>query len=525
MLDKSKNFENIVPADEEPQEDWLEKWLAEIGKEDKEPESENPNLVDEEPQKDDIEKYLDEIDREYPTMENEELTKSYPWYKGFTPTATEAPPLDLNSPYLDLEIQFAEFKEHEKVVMAMAPLNSSGDIYHMLAFTILSKHHNKLVPKILLTHDKDANNEIFPKSGELNTGDQVNRALSFVKTLGYKDNFEALKIVSPACYQDRRQETLDKVLEEKGYKYYIDHRLSTTIISNHFNEHGFDKTTSILRDGFKKWEEEDNVRPEIRVNIKMSVIKSLININNKIDPKSEEIKKPTIIFHARYSDKANSKQNTLINLLNELASSLQERYNIITIHADNRKNKEGKIKNSIANIYPFKYEISNDQDYTKLAHLRLLTCLYEDREKINLHGIIGTTSGTLDLAAFIGHKVLNIHQVTTPFNYQDYRIFMQSTFLSIQAWWGEEYKDKSFNEECKLWLSNQSTNKIECLPIKGIKNIDPQCEEFRLLRKITNINNKEAERQSFVERLEKQIIHRLSSAQQENTEKNVIIRQ
>ena len=496
MLDKSKDFENIAPADEEPQ-------------------------------KDDIEKYLDEIDREYPTMEKlyEELTKIYPWYKGITPTATEAPPIDLNSPYLDLGIQFAELKEHEKVVMAMAPLNSSGDIYHMLAFTILSKHYNKLAPKILLAHDKDANNEIFPDSRKLNTGDQVNRALNFVNTLGYKEYFEALKIDSSAGYTNIRQGTLVKVLKEKGYKYYIDHRLSTTIISNHFYEHGFDKTTNILRDGFKKWEKEYIVPPQIKGRIYFLVDRSLKNINDEIDTISEEGVKPTIIFHARYSSKANSEQSFLINILNHLASSLQERYNIITIHADTRKAREGKIKTSIANIYPFMYEISDEHDYSKLSHLRLLTRLYEDRENINLHGIIGTTSGTLDLAAFIGHKVLNIHKVTTPFNYQDYRLFMQSTFLSIQAWWGEEFKDKSFNEECKLWLSKQPANNIVCLPIKGIKNIDTECKEFILLRKITNINNKEAERQSFVQRLEKQIIQRLSSAEQENTEKNEIVRQ
>ncbi|AIF81166.1 hypothetical protein I862_03025 [endosymbiont of Acanthamoeba sp. UWC8] len=484
MLDKSKNFQDIAPADEEPQDYEVAELLAEFA----------------------------EVDISQ--------------YKGITPTTTEASPIDLNSPYLDLGIKFSELKEHEKVVMAMAPLNSSGDIYHMLAFTILSKHHKKLVPKILLTHDKDANKEIFPESSKLNTGDQVRRALSFVNTLGYKDYFEALRIDNSAHYANIRQGTLEEVLEEKEYKYYIDHRLSTTIISNHFDEHGFDKTTNILRDGFKKWEKEYIVPPQIKGRIYFFVDHSLRNINYDINPKNEEIKKPTIIFHTRYSAKANYKQSSFINVLNNLASSLQERYNIITIHADNRKNKEGKIKNSIANIYPFMYEISDEQDYSKLAHLRLLTCLYENRDKINLHGIIGTTSGTLDLAAFIGHKVLNIHQVTTPFNYQDYRLFMQSTFLSIQALCIKELRVELFNEECELWLSKQPANNIVCLPIKGIGNIDPEDKEFILLRKITNINNnKEAERQSFVERLEKQIIQRLSSAQQENTEKNEIVRQ
>jgi hypothetical protein len=41
------------------------------------------------------------------------------------------------------------------VTMAMAPVNSSGDIYHILVYLILSTAHGKTLPTVLLTYDGD----------------------------------------------------------------------------------------------------------------------------------------------------------------------------------------------------------------------------------------------------------------------------------------------------------------------------------------------------------------------------------
>ena len=50
----------------------------------------------------------------------------------------------------------------------------------------------------------------------------------------------------------------------------------------------------------------------------------------------------------------------------------------------------------------------------------------------NLKGIIGNTSGTLDLAAFLGHKVYNCHEFDDTLNYQCVRILIQSEFLTVE---------------------------------------------------------------------------------------------
>ncbi|MCX7352720.1 MAG: hypothetical protein NTW22_05570 [Proteobacteria bacterium] len=50
----------------------------------------------------------------------------------------------------------------------------------------------------------------------------------------------------------------------------------------------------------------------------------------------------------------------------------------------------------------------------------------------NLRGIIGNTSGTLDLAGFLGHNVYNLHNVQQAFDYQSCRILIQSSFLTVE---------------------------------------------------------------------------------------------
>ncbi|CAO5682664.1 MAG: hypothetical protein HEEMFOPI_01737 [Holosporales bacterium] len=75
---------------------------------------------------------------------------------------------------------------------------------------------------------------------------------------------------------------------------------------------------------------------------------------------------------------------------------------------------------------PFPYNVGCI-DYGKFYHLRLLLKLTEMQ---NLK-IIGNTSGTLDLAAFLGHNVYNLHIWDASVNYQCARIIIQSTFLTL----------------------------------------------------------------------------------------------
>lgn len=432
---------------------------------------------------------------------------------------TQLEQLDLNSPYLDLDVKLSELGEHRQVVMAMAPINSSGDIYHMLAFTILSLHHKKFVPLIMLTYDKPASTAVVPDLGYISTGDQVKRAYNFVSTLGYKDYFRVLQIDSSgASYQARRQEQLEAALKKEGYKCYFDHRLSTTIISNHYEKYGFDETTKVLRAGLNQWEVSYNEasatnnlckkKVEAYVEARLKEIKQRLQLQPS---------KPTVILHIRYAGKgANGIQNTDFSYFQHLTNFLQQHYNLIAIYADARKRGGGTLTNVSVQIKPFRDVIINDEiDLSKNVHLRLLLGIFEIRDTINLRGVIGTTSGTLDIAAFIGHKVLNIHCFSNPINYQDYRLFLQSTFLSIQERIEGNEGYTSQTNTCVKWLDTKQPS-VVCLPIGSVKNmIAEKIKDCELLYTVCFLNKSQQVTQGFVKPLEQRIMQRMVLTQNE----------
>ena len=90
-------------------------------------------------------------------------------------------------------------------------------------------------------------------------------------------------------------------------------------------------------------------------------------------------------------------------------------------------------------------------DYGKLLHLQLLLT-FKEEEEIQLKGIIGNTSGTLDLAAFIGHRVFNIHTLgPSQLRYQDCRVIMQQEFFTLGFYKKEE--EKELMQELQLLIT------------------------------------------------------------------------
>jgi hypothetical protein len=103
-------------------------------------------------------------------------------------------------------------------------------------------------------------------------------------------------------------------------------------------------------------------------------------------------------------------------------------HDTLYLFTDCRSIKPPSMKEIANKIHYFPYEIEG-HDYGKLYHLELLLQLSKMK---NLKGIIGNTSGYLDLAGFLGHHVLNLHQFHDKINYQSYRVFLQSSFLIIE---------------------------------------------------------------------------------------------
>lgn len=306
-----------------------------------------------------------------------------------------------------------------KYVISMVPMNSSGDSYHILAYLILAKSHEKKVPDILLTYDGIP--EIRDTESKMNAYTQVQRTLHFAQVLGYGRHFQTAFIDTGKCQRENnRQSKLEEYLSTTEYTHYIDQKALTTIIAEHFRAFGKDNTTKRLRHGFNKYSQEYLSQIACKKLVKEARDEVLrIGANSN----------PLIVMHVRYSSKTNEKQNMEDGVIGKLSNYVKSKgYNVWFIFTDGRKS--GSFKSIGADrTDPFPFITTDGKDNGKYFHLQLLLNL---RTLPNLRGIIGNTSGTLDLAGFLGHSVYNLHNVQQAFDYQSCRILIQSSFLTVE---------------------------------------------------------------------------------------------
>lgn len=345
--------------------------------------------------------------------------------------------------FFDLNMELPDTLRH--IAMAMAPVNSSGDIYHMLAAVILTANLGHKIPPILLAHDETEQSIKNTKKSETNTLDQVNRACAFTSDMGYGNCFFKLRTIrNKTSHATTRQKQLEVKLLASDISHYLDGRLATSLIANHVRLKGLDDTTRVLRKGLAQalatLPEEQKQFIDDFVNTHWTEIQATYNQNQR----------PIVAIHYRYSGKAN--KGDLSSIAPDMVTALIAlNYDVIAIYADPR-NTPAELKNVITHIYPFQRQIHETKDLAKLCHLALLLKLYDKKNNIELKGLIGNTSGTLDLAAFMGHKVFNIHKFKDhKYGYQDWRLLMQQFFMSI-----ENINNFNFvtNTNSKLLFSN-----------------------------------------------------------------------
>ncbi|MCD6047743.1 MAG: hypothetical protein K0S08_1390 [Gammaproteobacteria bacterium] len=354
-------------------------------------------------------------------------------------------------PYLLLDVTLLTI-QHRRVVMAMAPVNSSGDIYHMLAFVILSLKRKAQMPPILLTYDQEPPKVYRATQTEITTGLQVARSLAFISSLGYEDCFFRKTLPFSSGQPAPRQATLEAKLAELQVTHYIDHRFSTSVIAEHFRQFGFEKVTAALREGFRQ--RNVNFLPKVSVQKVSRYVAA--RMRELADIATNGL--PLIVIHYRISGKSNSDQD-LSNIVKPTIKSLKAKgYNVATVYVDSRLKgfSASTIAEADINIRPFQDTtlLSDQEDLGKLAHLEFLLHLYDNKDQLKLCGIIGNTSGTLDLAAFIGHRVFNIHHFDYPkFDYQDYRVLLQMCFFSVER--DDTDRDTKLLQDIEAWAQGQ----------------------------------------------------------------------
>ncbi|CAF1509032.1 unnamed protein product, partial [Rotaria sordida] len=345
----------------------------------------------------------------------------------------------------------------------LPPTNSSGDIYHIISYLMLAKYKNTKLPLIQLSHDGKKTSE--EHESQMNTYLQTQRCIQFAKHLGFKDSFlPPIDFGEDNKYRpNARYVKVADYLKENDKNeniYYCEQKLLTTLISYYFLTHGRVETTTILNKSYEKW----SVNEKINNEIKQKVQQEIETIKTKAGSK------PLIIIQYRYSSKANNNQNIdEIEILNRLAKYLDQKdYVTWYLFVDSRA-KESKGISSIDNkTYCFPYEIEN-HDYGKLFHLEFLLQILKLK---NVKGIIGNTSGCLDLAAFVGHNVLNLHKFDNEMNYQSYRIFLQSSFLIVEDF-NENVIKNILKDKHQHWIDFTDKIMNENMPIAAgwINNI------------------------------------------------------
>ena len=329
-------------------------------------------------------------------------------------------------------------------IISMCPINSSGDIYHILAYIILCQSQGKDVPPVCLTYD---GKEEFITIAETNTYTQVQRSIGFVKMLGYDDIFSTLYLDSykgkekVVGRQNSRQTTLRQALKTDPqyapYTHYIDQKALTLIIADAFVSDRSETITALKR-GFSQDALDHS---------------TLTQIDSAVSDEFEKIKShangaPSVILQGRHSGKTNSDQNFQEGILVVRDFLLSQNIPVWCIFSDGRGMRYSfpEMKGHRTNPFPHTIDKIDKVDYGKLFHLRLLLKL-TTLDKVR---VVGNTSGTLDLAAFVGHNVYNLHQFKNDINYQGARILMQSAFMTIEFIVSETLDD------LKAWLRKET---------------------------------------------------------------------
>jgi hypothetical protein len=380
----------------------------------------------------------------------------------------------------------------KKVAMAIAPVNSSGDIYHMLMAVILSCHEGNKIAPIYLAED-----EVQEDTKDVNTRDQVVRALNFVDRLGYQGCFFQLHTARNLSPQSvSRQKQLITKLKGIGVTFYLDNRLSTSLIALYVKKYGLQRTTSILRENLAQ------SLTYLSKKERQSISKFLKDEYQPLRDKLLNLEKPVVIIHYRKSTKANKEQK-FDNIAGDMVKFLTANYSVVIVSAG------GTTSLSDFVIAPFDYHDNTcNTDLAKIYHLALLLKLYEDREKLQIKGVIGNTSGTLDLAAFIGHKVFDVHTFSKGVDYQSWRLLLQHGFMVIDNANNKLIVDKLSNVlfyHLQNWLNdNKQPPKEELGLIKkgsGTKGFNRSA--FKLVSNIYNLDDDSTKAIDEIKKVEK----------------------
>lgn len=307
-----------------------------------------------------------------------------------------------------------------KYRLAMMPVNSTGDCYHVLAFLLLCQE--LLSPTSVLVVDWFSDSAAVDKA--------VTRCRSFLADFGFTNVRIQPKLKLDAHYATPRQDAVHSFYQamsdrRKETIRYIDIKAVTVLLAHAWRVVPVART--IIRDGFVT---NANAAAEAWAN------GELIRISQY------QSRRPMIVLHARFShNTANPKQDIPDEFWCALDRYLRaKKVKVWLIVATSQKSKTmSAFVDGNRTSAPFTTHAlrggtaAAPTDFSKHGHLRLLHGLATRRGVL---GVIGNTSGTLDAAAFLGARVLDLHTFKE-LDYQAARLFAQASLLDVQVLqWG-----------------------------------------------------------------------------------------
>lgn len=291
------------------------------------------------------------------------------------------------------------------------PVTSSGDIYHIAAYIILCAEHNLPIPTVYLGADTN------------DTKTHARRGKNFLNLLGF-NKCEILYLTDTNCYRsNKRDKEIEEKLNEQGIE-IANQKITTALISSSFKKYGYGTITKLIQKHLLNIGNEQN-----KIHINEWVQNKLNLAKEKFDSS-----KFCVLHHRIPSNNVNDQQSLENEELKKIIEILESnQINVLILVVADMMPKKFNLSQYL-HIHVFEAKPPISPDYDKFCHIHLLNGL---SQLTGFEGIIGGTSGTLDTAAFMGIKVLNIHKFKLKaekkyiMGSQDFRILLQTNFMSV----------------------------------------------------------------------------------------------
>jgi hypothetical protein len=297
------------------------------------------------------------------------------------------------------------------------PVNSSGDVYHVAAYLVLCRTMRKKVPQIVLFCDTD------------DTEMQAQRSRSFLRALEFS-NVKVERFELPSA-----QATVRLAHSAASVKSFsdraVDQKTTTSLISFAHLVYG-----NFIHEAF--------IQHILKRSFSSKAIAAYQWATTQVDVAIKRLKiskQKFVVLNLRYSKNANEGQNLTDQQLKTISKTLAHcNCKLIILDVGGGQGASFVKKHNgneyaaamVINAFPTLEQLH--KNYEKFPHMLLLLQL---SRLPTFLGVIGNTSGTLDIAAFMGLRTLCMHRFKSSSTrniivpYQDLRVLLQANIMSV----------------------------------------------------------------------------------------------